>query len=139
MAGAFCASLGPKLALLATLAAGTFASAIGIGLLCQCLRINRTGTLVAIFVYCANPLTLNELQAGHVPFLLAYAILPWIAAFSLELSRTTWLPTGVLIGLAAAQQQFLAFGLLIAVACGWQSSRALAVRYLPLVTVIALV
>lgn len=69
-----------------------------------------------ISVVCiANPIVLNKLQAGHVKFLLAYAVLPWIAVAGLNTrSRHAPFSLGILLGVAALDPQFLAYGFVVA-------------------------
>jgi hypothetical protein len=61
------------------------------------------------FVYPLAPAVTNRLSAGHLPWLLGYAIVPWIVyiAVAREPSRGRAGALGMLWGCAAAQVQFL--------------------------------
>lgn len=86
----------------------------------ESLRLSAVSALTVSAFAIANPVTLNKLQAGHLKFLLAYAMLPWIATASLDLRRSNaaWL-LGLMLGIAAMDPQFIAFGLITAVAFSW--------------------
>lgn len=119
-AGLSCTIFGPRIGLIVLVAVILAAAAIGAARLAQTLargaelELSTTAVAGIAAFYAANPIVLNELQAGHVKFLAAYALLPFLAASASRLSRRSgWAVTGLLLGFAALQPQFLPFGICI--------------------------
>lgn len=81
-------------------------------LLCEaCVPALCIGPLV----FWGNPVPFNEFQAGHMLFLVSYALLPGVAlAVLARRFRWQWLLCGTALGLAAAQQQFMVLAPLLA-------------------------
>ena len=115
--GTACAIVGPKAALIAIITVYYVAAAFGIAAAARILGLSAAGRAAAIVLYLGNPVLLNEMHAGHLLFLFSYAGMPWIVAIaSGPAFRARAVVLGVVIGLAAAQQQFLLFGLVLAAA-----------------------
>lgn len=111
--GALCYAAGPGPS------AGTFvllmvlAAEASMLWLSRLLRVGNAASLIACVIYVANPVVLNEVQAGHTLFLFSYALLPALVAASLVRSRFRGAWCGLLLGLCAAQQQFLVVGAIL--------------------------
>lgn len=114
LAGVACDIAGIHGGLLLYVYAPLALAASGIRLLARTLGLSTTAQIIALAVYAGNPYVLNEIQAGHLIMLWAYALLPWVALYAWkEPTLVRIFASGVLIGLAAAQQQFLLFGLIV--------------------------
>src|SRR5579872_5188440 len=129
LAGAACTILGAHAAFVFVIALAVAISYLASYRLMQLLSFGQWASVAAAMIYSANPLVLNEIQAGHWIYLLAFALLPLIAGLAFR--GTGWrsaLSLGVLLGLSAAQIQFLAMGAIVALtfACARQErSKAL--------------
>lgn len=93
---------------------------------------------VPALFYALSPVTFTRIAAGHLAYLLAYALLPlalWLARRTIESPRAMFVPAlGVAVGLAGSQIQFLAIAWLailplaaaISRAPGWSARLAIA-------------
>lgn len=111
LAGIACKIAGIHGGLLLYVYAALALAASGMNMLARAIGLSAAAQITALAVYAGSPYVLNEIQAGHLLMLWAYALLPWIALSAWkEPSFVRIFTTGVLVGLAAAQQQFLLFG-----------------------------
>lgn len=126
LAGGSCIAFGPRAGLVVLLLAALVCCGFGYRALCRAVaageRIAFSGAVsfAIAATAIANPIVLNKLQAGHLKFILAYAILPWIAVAALRTAvlGSVWV-LGALLGIAAMDPQFLAFGPIVAIVWWW--------------------
>lgn len=126
LAGGSCVAFGPRGGLIALLVAALLCCAFGYRVLCRAVAARENIAFSGIVSFAiaatamANPIVLNKIQAGHLKFILAYALLPWIAAASLRMAArgSVWL-LGALLGIAAMDPQFLVFGPIVAIVWWW--------------------
>jgi hypothetical protein len=115
LTGTACAALGPHAGIVVLVALVLVGIGLSAATLARELGCGAAGCSVAAGLYLANPIVLNKLEAGHVTYLAAYALAPLIAYVSLRpKGRLSWLVLGMLVGVAAAQPQFLGIGLAVA-------------------------
>jgi len=91
-------------------------SGIGLSIALLQMRVSYVGAFFAVACFAGNPVVLNEIQAGHLNFIVAYAMLPWILTLAMREGWRATLLLGLLVGLSAIQQQFLVFSLGLAFA-----------------------
>jgi len=116
MAAGFYA-LGPHVGLVLFLLLWIGLGALGIARMSRTFGLGSLAAAVTVAVFLGNPVLLNELQAGHIYFIISYGLLPWVYVSARErTSPAGSLVTGVLLGLASAQHQFLVMGGLLALA-----------------------
>jgi hypothetical protein len=126
VSGALCITIGPHFSLIALLVLYFAIAGLGIFSAIQTLALDQAARFAAVFVYLGNPVIINELHAGHLLFFASYALMPW----TIVLARGKNIPhrallLGTCVGLGAAQQQFFAFGWLIAMLFLVKKSRLL--------------
>jgi hypothetical protein len=112
--GILCDIAGPQLGLGLFLFGIMAIGALGVAYLCRSLgATSRYVAAVAILLFWGNPVVLNEVHAGHLFFLWSYALLPALMGITLcKKQPFSGFCAGALLGLASAQQQFFAIGLL---------------------------
>ncbi len=107
--GASCEIFGPSLGLVAVIGGSLLIAGAGVDALLRALEIRRWPIRAgAVAAYVSTPMVLNEVQAGHISLLLAYAIFPSLGAVIVRGSRP-W-AVGLALGLCAVQHQWLVFG-----------------------------
>jgi hypothetical protein len=114
--GMLCDLAGPRFGLCLFLFAIVAIGALGVVYLCRSfLAIPPYVNAAAVILFWGNPVVLNEMHAGHLFFLWSYALLPAVIGVTLHRNRTPFsgFYAGALLGLASAQQQFLAIGVLV--------------------------
>ncbi|MGI8736206.1 MAG: hypothetical protein DLM53_10800 [Candidatus Eremiobacter antarcticus] len=77
------------------------------------LQATPDGALVAGVLYALAPLVVNELVAGHVEVLLAYAAVPWAIAASLSSQRSAALLLGSALAWTTLHIQYLLFAVVL--------------------------
>ena len=108
LAGFFCYVFGVHFGLIVTLFFWLIVAASGIRAAIKTVVSSPYAQIAATALYTVTPVTLNEIQAGHLYFLAGYAILPWIVAVTMKpASFASGVILGTLIGLSGCQQQFL--------------------------------
>ncbi len=138
MAAGFCA-LGPHVGLVLFLVFWIGLGSLGIARMSRTFGLGSIARAVTVAVFLGNPVVLNELQAGHIYFIISYNLLPWV--YVSARNRTTAagsIVTGVLLGLASAQHQFFVMGGLVALA-GTDLRERTACRRLALALLVAAV
>jgi len=114
LSGTLCQSVGPHASVIVVLAIVLVLAGAAMTLFARTLGCTSAGCTIAAAAYVANPLVLNKLEAGHWYYIAGYALFPVIAALAIrEKTRTSWLALGAVVGLAAAQPQFLPMALLV--------------------------
>lgn len=112
--------VGPSLALTLYLI-GVGALAVG-GIIAVLHEIGLRGWarfFIAGWLYALGPVMFTRVQAGHLAYILAYALTPWLFVFACRVLKgqraaVVWL--AILYALAASQVQFLVYGLIVVVA-----------------------
>ena len=100
----------------------------------RCTRaygLERSWQAMIALLYPLAPAATNRLSAGHLPWLLGYALVPWMIAFAVQRAQlwTSAGRLGILWGFAAAQVQFLVIAPVAMLAAGrraWRWDIALA-------------
>jgi hypothetical protein len=93
--------------------------------------LERSWQALLAFLYPLAPAATNRLSAGHLPWLVGYALVPWMIALAVQ-RAPSWSRAGrlgVLWGFAAAQVQFLLIAPVALLAAGrrtWRWDIALA-------------
>lgn len=125
VAAACCWFAGPHGGLVVFTFAALLVCATGSARLAESIGATGNWKFIGSAIAIGNPFVLNEVQAGHLFMLWAYALLPWIALYARRTETATdALRLGVLLGLAGLQQQMLPFGFLVVAArTDWRSSR----------------
>lgn len=109
--------LGPSLALAAYLMTVEVTAVAGILAMLRELELDaRRRQVIVGWLYAFGPIMFTRVQAGHLAFLLAYALLPWLFALTrrtLKGNRYAVIGLGIAFALAASQVQFLLYGALV--------------------------
>jgi hypothetical protein len=109
---AIVAIFGPSLGLAVWIAALEFGAALAcVAMLAEFGVWSRPARLVAALFYALSPVVYTRVAAGHLAYVLAYALLPLIVVFAKRsIENRAWTPCvmlGVTIGFAGSQIQFL--------------------------------
>lgn len=141
LAGSLCYVFGVHGGVVALLLLALFGAAAAAAAFAGRIGADFPGRFFAGAAYAANPLVLNEVQAGHWVYLLCYALLPVIAIGALSPRSVVgkWFILGGLVGLGAGQSQFLPMGLLAVAAFTIVSSRTHKLRDFVLIVAMAAV
>ena len=116
LASGFCAAFGAQAGLVSFFLFWIAIAALGIARTARIFHLNSFATAAASALYLGSPVLLNELQAGHIYFIIAYALLPWVyESARTRTGRRGSVVTGVLLGAASAQQQFFVMGGLLVI------------------------
>lgn len=130
---------GPSVGLAVWIAALEFGAAVGCGLMLAAFGVrSQPARFTAALFYALGPVVFTRIAAGHLAYLLAYALLPLAVCFArqtIEARRmTAAVVLGVVVGIAGCQVQFFAIAVLAIVplaavvprAAGWPWRLALA-------------
>lgn len=113
-AALFVLAFGPSAGLALWLFAVLMTAALGCAWMLREFGARGAAALVPAAMYAFSPVAFTRLAAGHVPYLVAYALLPFALGYAkraLERGDTrAAIAMGLLLGLAACQVQFLAIG-----------------------------
>ncbi|HLX25378.1 MAG TPA: hypothetical protein VKR05_00180, partial [Candidatus Cybelea sp.] len=106
-------AFGPSLGLALIVALLEFAAAMSCALLLDRFGVtSRAARTIAATLYAFGPVVYTRIAAGHLAYLLAYALLPLAVAYGRRaIEERAWIPAvllGLTIGFAASQIQFLA-------------------------------
>jgi len=135
LAGIVSQVFGAYFGLLLFLAIVLVAGAFGIARLAR--RFTDSALLIScsIIIFLGSPIVLNELKAGHLYYLISYACLPFVVDLAMKrCSFRNALILGCVMGIGAAQQQFLVFNLLLFVGC-WLFFNRMPFQYILVTTV----
>ena len=105
--------LGPAIGLAMWIAALEFLAGYGCVRLLESFGVrSQPARFVPALFYALGPVTFTRIAAGHLAYLLAYALLPlaiWLGRRAIESPRAIFVPVlGIAVGLAGSQIQFLA-------------------------------
>uniref|UniRef100_E6Q726 Bacterial membrane protein YfhO n=1 Tax=mine drainage metagenome TaxID=410659 RepID=E6Q726_9ZZZZ len=138
VAGMCCWVFGTAFGIAAFVALILSVAAAGIGRLAKYLSSTPLAIVSAITLFLGSPVVLNELQAGHLYFLISYAAFPWLIILALTCkSYRDSVILGAAMGFGAAQQQFLFFDLL-ALIIYWLFSQHFRARFAIIATLVFL-
>jgi hypothetical protein len=100
-------------------------SATGTARCARAFGLEQRWQALLAFIYPLAPAMTNRLSAGHLPWLLGYALVPWMIAVVVQ-RASSWARAGqlgLLWGLAAAQVQFLLIAPFALLAAGRRALR----------------
>ena len=117
IAGIACHMFGVYFGLIAFLALVLAMGAYGMFRLTRHFTQSPLLQSASIILFLGSPVVLNDIQAGHLYYLISYACLPFITdlAISIKSGRDA-LVMGLIMGIGAAQQQFLVLDVLLLIA-----------------------
>lgn len=122
-------ALGPTLGLALWIAALEFAAGCLASLAAASLGVrSQLARFCAAFFYATSPVAFTRIAAGHLAYMLAYALLPLIVVYAKKTIETRqWIPAialGLAVGIAGCQIQFLALAWLAVVSLLLLAARA---------------
>ncbi|HEY9086459.1 MAG TPA: hypothetical protein VIN40_11075 [Candidatus Tyrphobacter sp.] len=105
-------AFGPSHALVVWILALESAAAVAFIAMLRAFGIrSRASAYGAALLYAAGPVFFTRLQAGHLAYLVGYALLPLVVSLAYRLAATPRVPTilalGLVFGIACSQIQFL--------------------------------
>jgi hypothetical protein len=118
-------ALSPEWSLYLILAAIFAVCATGAARCARAYGLGLPWQALLAFLYPLAPAAMNRLSAGHLPWLLGYALVPWMLSFVM-LRGPGWARAGrlgLLWGFAAAQVQFLVIAPIALLAAGRRALR----------------
>lgn len=124
IAGIACHIFGVYFGLIVFIALGLAIGAFGMFRLTRHFTQSPILQSTSIILFLGSPVVLNEIQAGHLYYLISYAFLPFIAdlAISIRCAREA-LVIGLFMGIGAVQQQFLVLDVFLLFSCWYFINR----------------
>ena len=122
----------PKILLMLLLFLVSIVAALGMYVLTRrMLRLAWMPSCAGAFFFAFSPFVIDKLIAGHLPNLVGYALLPWVACLSLAMSGSgSWvrrllscIAIAILVAFSAVQIQYIVFDALLLAIISIYSSR----------------